>query len=756
MMKYVLALSLWLSGQCSCVASLAVQSGPENDGDSVAGGITFDSKENVLHITGASTGAFFGGKDPSSTNCFLATVSLDSPNSPWSSRQMLGNSDVPESCAAVMRMGDKDQLFIAGASLEDGLLSELRARGSLQSTVYGMLIQLNLAEINGDEGFTLEGGHLMHESKVQYPISMTRDSEVIYVASVVSEDVLQNQEYAPFVPLSFKYGSEFTVMVQRYSLYDTVDPNMSLQRTLVSEWDRSIGVQNSDVYVGGLLYMSGSSLILAGSTQGTDDAFPDANPGGDLDGFVTELNTTDGKLTPNSYRIESQPGLTEKVYGMCKQEGAASILYVVGVTTGDLKGTETRDPTEHAFLMKLSVAPSSGFKLEWVQQVGATVGEDASGMSGMACAVTSDGSLVYMVGRVDSGAVVNHPGNTPSGGTDIFCMQVEQEAGAVNFIHQFGSAEDDFVADVVVDTVGNALVYGTTLGTLYRDNAQKDQDVFILEVSRADGTFEGFITPNATGVQTPAPVTAVTTTAPAPTTAAATTAPAPTTAAATTAPDPTMAAATTAPAPTPASTTTSAGALPESNENGKGGKIAVSILIILAFVMAALFVARRRRHKDILSDEDHVVEYLKGFDDVEVDLKHSATGGWHGTYLNPRYASDGDTYSYNSDTIETSVRFDSSNAYVRDSLFMDDYDTPNLGMGEDDEDGDERMGLTNQRSNYDGLVDAYNTTWDDLSPHVMPTSRTPYRSKRDLSDKKHVMETIDFMRDDDAWGKEII
>jgi hypothetical protein len=749
MMKYVLALSLWLSQLCSCTASLAVQSGPENGGDSVAGGIAFDPKNgNVLHISGASSGSFFGAIDPSSTNCFLATVSLDSPDAPWSSLKALGNSDVPESCSTLMQMGDLDKLFIAGASLEGGLLTELRAPGSVKATVYGMIMQLDPTATSEDGGLTLEGGRLMHEELVQYPISMTQDSEFMYVASIVSEDVSPNNDYESFVPLSYGHGTEFRINVKCFSLNYTPDPNMSLQRTLVSQWERDIGVQNTGVYVGGLLFMSGSSLVLAGSTEGTGDAFPDVNPGQDFDGFVIELNPTTGALTSSSYRIESQYGRTEQVYGVCKQEGEESIFYVVGITTGDLMGAEDREPVEEAFLMKLSIVPSIGFEVEWVMQVGATPADQGGGSSvlGMACAVTNDGSHVYMVGRIDDGAVVNYPGNGASGGTDIFCVQLDQEEGAVNFVHQFGSAKDDFVTDVVVDADGNAFLYGTTFGTLYRDNVEQDQDVFIVEVSRADGTYEGAIT-------TPPPGTE-----PAPTTAAATTAPAPTPESTTTAPAPTPESTTTAPAPTtPESTTSSAPA--ENNATGKGGKIAVSVLIILAVVVAALFVMRRRRHKDILCNEDYVVEYLKGFDDVEVDLKHSATGGWHGTYLNPRYASDGDTYSYNlnSDTTETSVRFDSSNAYVRDSLFcMDDYDTPSLGMREDSEDCDERMRLTNQRSNYDGLVDAYNTTWDDLSPHVMPSSRPAYRSKRDLSDKKHVLETIDFMRDDDAWGKEII
>ena len=746
LMKRVLALSLWLSGLCSCATSLGIQSGPENGGDSVAGGISFDPIRNVLYVSGATTGAFFGPKDPSSTNCFLGTVDLGSPDSPWSSRQLLGNPNVPETCAALMRIRDTDKLFVAGGALEGGVLFELRARGSLKATVYGMLIEMDLATTNDDNAFVLKGGNLMHESQVQYPISMTQDTEFVYVASVVSEDGNENSFYVPLVPQSYGYGSMYSVLVERYSATDMSVGSSSLRQTLRRDWGRTIGTE-VDVFVGGLLYMSGMSLVLAGSTKGTDSAIQDINAGDDFDGFVTELNPTNGSLTSFSYRIESQPGRNEKVFGVCKQDGDESVFYVVGLTTGNLEGTDDRDPTEQAFLMKLSVVTSSGFNLEWVRQLGFTPGGGTSGIQGIACAVTSDGAHVYMVGRVDSGAVVSGSETPSAGGTDIFIMQFETGEGLTNYVRQFGTVENDYVTDVVTDADGNALVYGTTPGSLYRDNVEHEQDIFLLSVSRTDGTYDAPIKPGVVPMPTaPTPTTGTTAPAPTPTT----TAPAPTTT--TTAP---------APAPTQETTTNSAGESDSdsSSDEGKGGKIALSLIIVMAVVFAALFVARRRRSKNVYSDEDHVVEYLKGFDDVEVDLKHSATGGWHGTYLNPRYASnDNYSYNYNSDGIDTSVRFEANNDYVRDSLFMDDYETPSLGVGEEDNDVDERLGLTKQRSNYSGLVDAYNTTWDDLSPHVMPTSRSSFRSpsQRDLSDKKHVMETIDFMRDDDAWGQEII
>jgi hypothetical protein len=427
-----------------------------------------------------------------------------------------------------------------------------------------------------------------------------------------------------------------------------------------------------------------------------------------------EINPSTGALTSKSYRIESQPGREDRVYGACKQEGAQTAFYVVGVTTGNLMdSSDTRVPTEQAFIMKLQVVNSKGFSREWVRQVGASANGGSAGAQGLACAVTNDGK-VYMVGRVDSRAVLSNTGYKSAGGTDAFIMQMEAENGQTRFIHQFGSSSDEYVRDVVTDMDGNALVYGTTDGSMYRANGKGEQDIFLLSFSGVSGTYDapmyGTTTPDSSAGTTPN-----------------------------------------------VATTDNQG--DSRGDNNKVVWIAVSIITMSIVALVGFFFYRRVSYVKSLcySDEDHdVLRMLKGFDDAEMDLMRSATGGWHGTYLNPLYQSS-ETYSYNSETTDTtdaSIRFDGNSSYVRDSLFMDDYNLPSLGSHDDERMSDEQKGLTKQRSNYDGLLDAYNTTWDDLSPHVMPTLRPA--SKRDLSDKKHGMETIEIMKDDDAWKKEII
>jgi hypothetical protein len=744
--KDYLLLSLLLSSLCTCIHGLSIQSGPESGGRSVAGGIILDPILNVLYVTGATDGSFFGPTiDESSTNCFLATVNFQQEG--WAAMTQLGNTDVAESCNALLRLGDS--LYLAGAALEGGMLSELRARGSLKATVYGMILDVTT---NSGE-FVLQGGNLQHEYHVQYPIAMDQDSKYLYVASIISEDVTENKFYEPFTPQEYGYGSAFSVKVQRFQVAPKSAGDASLQQTLVQLWQREIGTSSS-VYAAGLLYMSTSSLILTGATKGWDSGLPDATPGDDYDGIITELNPSTGLLTSRSFRVESQPERDERIYGSCKPVGDENDFYVVGMTTGNLESTDARtDQTAQAFIMKVEVDPTRGYSVKWIRQVGAEGGTGSNNVEGIACAVTPDARNVYMVGRVHANAVMSNTDQKSAGGTDMFIMQLDAIEGSTNYIRQIGSAGDDYVTDVTCDKEGNAIPLLTTLGSMYRDNDEsKEQDIVVMSVSRADGTFDlpigmtdsgsgSGVTPTEPVVNPPPPVAQPTGgTPPAPTPAA-------------TSP-PVVDESSNDGSSTQVGTATSNGG---GGDDKKGAKIAIAVIVLSVVALAGFLVYRRASNgKDLYySDEDHVVEYLKGFDDVEVDLKHSATGGWHGTYLNPRYQSS-DNYSYNSETTDTSIRFDGNSSYVRDSLFMDDYDAPSLsGVQDDGEMSDEREGLTRQRSNYDGLLDAYNTTWDELSPHVMPTASRP-SPKRDLSNKKHVLETIDFMKDDDAWGKEII
>ncbi len=87
----------------------------------------------------------------------------------------------------------------------------------------------------------------------------------------------------------------------------------------------------------------------------------------------------------------------------------------------------------------------------------------------------------------------------------MFVMQLNVATGATNYIRQIGTAADDYVTDVACDKEGNALPFFTTLGSMYRDNDTEEQDVVVMSVSHADGSFDAPLTITDRPSPTPSP-----------------------------------------------------------------------------------------------------------------------------------------------------------------------------------------------------------------------------------------------------------
>uniref|UniRef100_A0A7S1CYG8 Uncharacterized protein n=1 Tax=Cyclophora tenuis TaxID=216820 RepID=A0A7S1CYG8_CYCTE len=513
-------------------------------------------------------------------------------------------------------------------------------------------------------------------------------------------------------------------------------------------WRREIATDQS-VEVAALELVNPSTLILAGTAKGSDtQAIPadGITRNTDYDGFVTMLDPADG-LILGTLRVQSELGKQDRVEAMCFQEGTVTnpeYIYLVGSTTGimDAAIDERDQETYSAFIMQVSVPNLEVVSTaQLIAQFG-PLSSNPSGpqMRGLACAVTSDGADVYVGGVVEEGSVVVADGQTTSSGRDdVFVAQFSTRTSDWEFVQQFGSNRDDSLVDIAVDKYDNAVVLGNTMGSLMREKTSPEttSDVFVVSVARNTGEYEasaggGFARHGSThppGVVATIP------------------------------PD------VRSPSPAPA-TGDGGGRL-------NGGLVAVLVVMSVCGTLIACFYCRRSMTQDIYTDRDQVLEYLKGFDDVEVDLKHSATGGWHGTYINhdgaPRYFSDNhmpDTITFSGSEMSPLTH----NEIVQDSLFTDDYEEPQLGgaRGGVGSSGavmqDDDVVLERPPSTYGGLVDAYNTTWDDMNPYALPGSKrnsaashrasvsssggTPRQSFQGLRDVN--------INEDEPWGNEII
>jgi hypothetical protein len=236
-----------------------------------------------------------------------------------------------------------------------------------------------------------------------------------------------------------------------------------------------------------------------------------------------------------------------------------------------------------------------------VYQLGARPREadgDPATATGVACAVTPDGKAVYLAGNVEDSAVLDMAGTVSSyGDDDVYVAQLDAGTGKVNYVRQIGSDDRDVVAfrhGLSVDEDGNAVLAGSTFGSLYRQrdaSQESTSDVFVMTVSKYNGALAPSLSrPEYIGSGGAGP---------------------------------------------------DAGGSPEPSASQKAG-IGVGIFFVffvggmLAIYCCCCCFARRKRSSAVAeTDRGKVLRYLSSFDVEDVDLKHSATGGWHCSYAGP-------------------------------------------------------------------------------------------------------------------------
>ncbi|KAL3823949.1 hypothetical protein ACHAXA_007920 [Cyclostephanos tholiformis] len=158
-----------------------------------------------------------------------------------------------------------------------------------------------------------------------------------------------------------------------------------------------------------------------------------------------------------------------------------------------------------AFLMKIDLSTMNTL---WTVQVGAIVTDGENKLKGSAlgygCAVTRDGEDVYLTGLVKENGVVTDFSDADvqdgvedrrsMGGTDVFVSSYKTDSGVRNFLKQVGSTRDDFPSrgsgGITTDRLGNAIITGHTRGSLMRSRSKAE---FIYGPSGEDAAMDIFI-----------------------------------------------------------------------------------------------------------------------------------------------------------------------------------------------------------------------------------------------------------------------
>jgi len=181
-------------------------------------------------------------------------------------------------------------------------------------------------------------------------------------------------------------------------------------------------------------------------------------------------------------------------------------LYLVGsaqsniLKSGDDNDLVLHDDPGGAFLVKLEF---DSLEVLWAQEI------PGHRVRGTACQVSPVDGSVFFAGEVPE--EVNLPeeklffqdvavrASAPTGThADVFCAKVDADTGSIEWLSHLGSGETDTLAPngggLVVDRMGNPILYGTTFGSMVRHKDRhgpaKDlySDVFVIQLSGKDGS----------------------------------------------------------------------------------------------------------------------------------------------------------------------------------------------------------------------------------------------------------------------------
>jgi len=404
--------------------------------------------------------------------------------------------------------------------------------------------------------------------------------------------------------------------------------------TIVSGWRRSFSPNAVGpsykipmLQVSDMVYVPRTSgsikddvLVLVGTTNGEGPEFGgNGMPTPPLTeyGFVTKLTPKNGEIDNVSGSTASiRIGVDKKdtsIRGVCFQKGIVDVdhIYVVGFTRGLLEKSSMREnqlssPTstthssKHAFVAKLKLLT---LEIVWSRQIGSQDGED---ILGHGCDVTQDGSTVYLAGTVKDGGSIKYIDDADAefkpisaGGDDLFVASYTAK-GNTNFIRQFGTTEDDTFAKgrgIVCDEKGNAILLGNTRGSMMRlrethndtFSNTKPNDIFVLSIGKKEGRVRSI------AERSPEKYTS-------------------------------------------SSITQSSSNKQPDTEGLFTVEIVAIVTSCIIFLLAIIYALCSMRN--IASDgkkwdsNDKVMDYLDEFNDndIELHVRHSATGGVHGIY----------------------------------------------------------------------------------------------------------------------------
>ncbi|KAG7361781.1 hypothetical protein IV203_036882 [Nitzschia inconspicua] len=479
-------------------------------GPGYAGGLVYIDDSNSVLLAGA-TYVDDAGSTTESSNCFTGEVDLDNGN--LVTKFARGSTSLPESCSAISYDPLRNAAYAIGGmqagAQDEEFLSDALWSGTENSVQAGLIMQMN-------EKLRLIGGNRIVGYPVVYPVAVVNDvgEPYVYVASMVSNDSTGNDagsdidnEHPDYTTGGRRdFGSNFFVSVEQY-VVDSVDgvPVEPLPASVKETWASSFQTDSGSVTVSGMtLGGNGHTLIVVGSTKGSGGPFGD-NDGEDMDGWIIKLDPKTGQLSQgedgqerSSTRLDSVNKQDDMILQVCNDRFNHDAFYVVGTSAGKVRSLpDDQQPPEgsfHAFVAKISI---KGLSADWLKHFTMMIPGGGPGYGeALACTVTheTDGkNIVYVGGNIKNGALVD---GTPdlsqsNGGDDIFVAAMDGSSGALNWIRQIGTPENDRLASgdgLDIDSFGNVIVFGETNGSMYGSN-NGGTEMILFTMNKNDGAY---------------------------------------------------------------------------------------------------------------------------------------------------------------------------------------------------------------------------------------------------------------------------
>jgi concanavalin A-like lectin/glucanase superfamily protein/beta-propeller repeat-containing protein len=244
----------------------------------------------------------------------------------------------------------------------------------------------------------------------------------------------------------------------------------------------------------GNAYVTGSTSSLA--FPGTSTSPIQATFGGNIDAFVTKINTTGSTFSYSTYLggtgRDDGAGIALDVSGNAYVTGTTTGSSAFpGVTTASLQPAPAGGAGGDAFVTKIN---TSGTAIVYSTYLGSTDFD-------VAYAIAVDaGNNAHIAGWTLSS---NFPGisgsslqSSNAGNGDAFVVQINPAASAISYSTYFGGSNGDEARGIAVDTDGSAYVAGTTnstsLPSITSTSIQATNggtlDAFVIKISGQAGT----------------------------------------------------------------------------------------------------------------------------------------------------------------------------------------------------------------------------------------------------------------------------